>query len=81
MRPAHIAVPNGNRYGVTGLQCAHESQNSLQDRQQSPQRWPTNDNTFIIYLSFCIPEVFAFFYMCILYVKDIRINVIPIQLN
>lgn len=34
-----------------------------------------NDGTFIIYLSLCIPEVFCFFFfMCILYVKDIRIK-------
>lgn len=38
-----------------------------------------NDGTFIIYQSFCIPEVFAFFFvlfflMCILYVKGICIK-------
>lgn len=33
----------------------------------------TNYRTFIVYLAFSIPEVFAFL-MCILYVKDVHIN-------
>lgn len=56
---------------------ACESQASLQERHQSPQSERAADNTFIIYLSSCITEVFTFFIlflMCSMRVKDSRRN-------
>lgn len=82
--PLHIRQDSKGKTNMESLECNVHIRARIDNK--ADKGGPTN------YLLFCIPELFAFFFilflMCILYVKDISIkladkkpDVVAIQLN